>query len=191
MKFLFISFVALLPLVAGCSEEKSAEAKEFWLGIPNKTEPKSVILERDNDDTPRIAEYKKQAKAARTRQYEEMSGQRSMKLFAEKADSLDAENMRDLLHSRLSPNQVDVEFEERAELHRPAPQRRYVPMDFAQGQYGDMHRLGTSISDLGAEMSRQGAIQAERKAISEARNSLNSYILQMEKVKYSLLSNQK
>ena len=189
MKFLLVAVVALFPLISGCTEEENAEAKEIWFGIPNKTEPKSVILERDANDTPKIATYKEKAKAERTRKYKEMSGQRSMKLFAEKADSLDVENMRDLLRSRLSQNRVDVDFEERAELHRPTPQRRYVPMDFAQGQYGDLHRLGTSISDFGAEMSRQEALQAERKAISEARSSLNSYILQMEKVKYSLLHN--
>ncbi len=133
MKLLLVAVIALLPLVSGCTEEENAEAKEIWFGIPNKTEPKSVILERDANDTPKIATYKEKAKAERTRKYKEMSGQRSMKLFAEKADSLDVENMRDLLRSRLSQNRVDVDFEERAELHRPTSQRRYVPMDFAQG----------------------------------------------------------
>ncbi len=188
MKFLLIAIISLTPFVAGCTEEENAEAKELWFGIPNKTAPRTAILENEEGDTSQIAEYKRRAKSVRANLYEKMSGQQSMKLFAERADSLDVDNIRDLLYSRPTPIRVNGGFEERPELHRPAPERRYVPMD-SQGQYGDMHRLGTSLNDLGAEISRQGAIQAERKAISEARSALNSYALQMEKVKYSLLRN--
>ncbi len=51
MKLLLVAVIALLPLVSGCTEEENAEAKEIWFGIPNKTAPRTAILENEEGDT--------------------------------------------------------------------------------------------------------------------------------------------
>ena len=189
----FILFVVIaaisccLPLVSGCTPEQEAEAKEFWLGIPNKTPPKDTFLADSDNDPPKVREYKRQARGARENLYKDMSHQRSMKMFAEKADSVDTNNIRDILYSQATAHRVDNQFRENPELRRPPPQRRYTPMDFEQSASGDMYRAGKALGELGAEISRQDAIRAERRAIDEARQALNSYVIQMETAKLALV----
>lgn len=187
MRYLLIVVLLSMVLLSGCTEEEQAEAKELWLGIPDRTPPKTQLLAAKEEDSPAVRAYKEKAAAARADEYSRMSGKKAMRLFAEKADSLDMNNIRDLLYAVARPVQVDNRFEKDLALRLPPPERRYTPMDFNTSAYGDMHRAAGSMQDLGASMMQQAAIEAERKAIGEAREAINSYALHMEQVKLSLV----
>lgn len=189
----------------GCSEEEQAQNKEFWLGIPDNSDPKlSAILETHPDDIPVIAQYKERAAAARTNQYSGMSTRKAKLMFTEKADQLDVENMRDLLASVNRVREVDTNFGPRPQFRPPQKQQdlskppwwyydsphrnsnAYVPLEYQNNRYGDMARMGNAMGDLGATMMAIDAKRTAERNQSEARQAILSYAMKMDQIKYQI-----
>lgn len=158
--------------------------------------PNSAIMSATYEgEDPDVRYYMDQAKVAREEQYQALKKPRARQLFSMKADQYDLISIQELRTGKFTNRVINTDFtainDQRAVnnfAHSINNQPQYNPMQYKQGQYGDMYRLGQSIGNAGQAQMNWAIQNYEDEAQAQAINSLHAYFLKMDRIKIKLIN---